>query len=513
MRAALGRNVLANLINVAASIGASLVSLPYILHEIGTAGYGVWTIALTFVLYLAGAEAGFGPAAQRWASVSHGGGREEGIRRALWSSLALYLLVGVLVIVAFGLAARGVVDLFDFPRRFHDDAITMFRIVGVVMALTLVGAALGNILQGVQRFAATAVSSAAGSVAYLAAVFALLSRDHPLVMLAIAALLQQGVTVLGRAFALRRLIGAGRPLFLSRGETRELLGFSARLQVGVLSGLVNSQSDKVVVGLVTTTTTVGQLGIASQFADAGRLVAGAALAPINASLAVAVGAGDRERLVREFAWANRIWQLTLLGGTIIGGAGLYPIIAGWLGPGHGDAAGLGAFLVVGTGLGLLSGTGAAYLRALGRPGLEGLYGLVVVALNIAFTIPLAILVGAYGVVGGTLGAYVVGVAWFMRRFWRAAPDLPRVSPRSLVAPAATAIACGAVVAGVGLASIEFLPRGVSLLPTVAVGAAAFAVYLAGVTGTPLRLQSFKDLGRGLMPASAAGEGGGPPAQD
>ena len=90
MRAEIGRNVLANLVNVAATIGASLVTLPYILDHIGTAGYGVWTIALTFILYLTGAEAGFGPAAQRWTAVSHGGGETTGIRRILWSSLVLF---------------------------------------------------------------------------------------------------------------------------------------------------------------------------------------------------------------------------------------------------------------------------------------------------------------------------------------------------------------------------------------------------------------------------------------
>src|SRR6476619_6593947 len=105
MRAALGRSVLANLTNVAASIGASLVTLPFILSHIGTAGYGVWTIALTFILYLTGAEGGFGPAAQRWASLAHGGNALEGVRRVLWSSLLLYAAVGSVVALVMVAAA------------------------------------------------------------------------------------------------------------------------------------------------------------------------------------------------------------------------------------------------------------------------------------------------------------------------------------------------------------------------------------------------------------------------
>src|SRR3954454_25007632 len=115
----------------------------------------------------------------------------------------------------------------------------------------------------------------------------------------------------------------------------------------------------------------------------------------------------------------------MIGGTLIGLGALYPLIAGWLGPGHTRAAVLAAFLVAGTGFSMLTGTGVGYLRALGRPGLEGKTGLVVVGLNLALTVPLAIAFGAIGVVAGTFGAYVYGVFWFMGRFWRAAPELSR----------------------------------------------------------------------------------------
>jgi O-antigen/teichoic acid export membrane protein len=510
MRAALGRNVLANLINVAASIGASLISLPVILDRIGTAGYGVWTIALTFIVYLAGAEAGFGPAAQRWASVLHGGGEEAGIRRVLWTSLTVYALIGVAVVAVMGAAAPGIVHLFDFPVRFRDDAVVMFRIVGVVMALILVGTALANVLQGTQRFAAAALTSALGSAVYLAAVIAFLHGAHPLIVLALAAAAQQVVTVLGRALALWRRFVAGTPIFLQRHEIRQLLGFSVRLQVGVLSGLINSQSDKIVVGLVASTRTLGQLGIATQFADAGRLVAGAALIPINTSLAVAVGAEDHDRLVKEFTWVHRIWQITMIGATLIGLGVLYPLIAGWLGPGHAQAAVLGAFLVAGTGFSMLTGTGAAYLRAVGRPGLEGKTGVVVVGLNLALTVPLALGFGAIGVVAGTLGAYVFGVFWFMSRFWAAAPDLPHPPARSFAKPVLLGLVTGACVAAVGLASIELLPRGLSLVPTIGALLAGLTIYMAAATGTPLRVQSFKDLARSLVPGSLGLRAGGRP---
>ena len=71
---------------------------------------------------------------------------------------------------------------------------------------------------------------------------------------------------------------------IRRHEALRVGGFSLRLQMTTLSGIVNSQTDKVIVGLVASAPVVGQLGIGTQVAEAGRLLAGAALSPIVSRL-------------------------------------------------------------------------------------------------------------------------------------------------------------------------------------------------------------------------------------
>src|SRR5947208_14669511 len=100
MRVALSRNVLANIINALTGIGIALISTPIVIDRVGTAGYGVWTIALGFILYLAIAEAGFGPAAQRFIAVSRGRSDLDSAARIMWTTLALYVLAGVVVAAA-----------------------------------------------------------------------------------------------------------------------------------------------------------------------------------------------------------------------------------------------------------------------------------------------------------------------------------------------------------------------------------------------------------------------------
>ena len=490
MRPALSRNVAASVGNAAAVVATSLVSVPLILDAVGTAGYGVWTLGLALILYASILETGLGPAVQRFTAFARGGGDSAALGRLGWTTLALYLAGGLLGGALLALLAPLLVDLFDLPGRLHDDAETMFRLLGGALALALLAAGMGNLLQGLERFGTLALSAAAGALAFLAGVIAL-AEPEGLPGLAIAACIGQGVTLLVRAGAVRGAVFAGRPALLPRGEVGRVVGFSARLQVTVLSELVNWQSDKLVVGLVAPAATVGQLGIGAQFADGGRLLSGAALSPIQSSFALAAGAGDDAGLRRRFAALHRLWVLGVLGAGAIGAASLPPLIEAWLGDGYGEAALLGAFLVLGSAAGLSTGTGIAYMRAIGRPGLEARMGPLIVAVNLALTIPLAFAAGARGVVIGTLGAYALGAAWFFSRLHRHVPASP-VRGRSDAARALiAALLAAAASLGFGLAAVALLP-GRLALPVVALGVAAallgYAAAVLGVRPTPSGLR-------------------------
>src|SRR5215213_7232286 len=140
MRPALSRNVAASVVNAAAAVSTSLVTVPLILDAVGTAGYGVWTLGLALILYASILETGVGPAIQRFTAYARGS-RDT--------------------------------DAFDLPARLQHDAESMFRILGAALALALLAAGMGNLLQGLERFGMLALSAGAGALAFLAAIIAL----------------------------------------------------------------------------------------------------------------------------------------------------------------------------------------------------------------------------------------------------------------------------------------------------------------------------------------------------
>ena len=179
MRPALSRNVAASVVNACAAVATSLLDSPAHprrrrdrrLRRVDP-GAGAGPLRLD-------SRDGAGPGVQRFTAFARGRRDEEALSRIAVTTLVAYALLGVVAgLVLFAIAPL-LVDLFDLPRRLQHDAEEMFRILGGALALTLLAAGAANVAQGLERFGMLALSTAAGAVAFLAAVVVLARRARP----------------------------------------------------------------------------------------------------------------------------------------------------------------------------------------------------------------------------------------------------------------------------------------------------------------------------------------------
>jgi len=468
-RPSLSGSIVANGANVAVVVGASLLAVPLLIDRIGLAAYGVWTLAQTVVIYVTTAELGFGPALARFASVHVEDPHRP--RQVLLAALALYASVGLAIAGLCHLLAGPLVGLFSVPASLHDDAVATVGIVGWVTLAALLAAALGHVMTGLERFRAFAVTNALGSVAYLGALVVLLNRNARLQDVAYAALSQWSLVTVLRLAAVRRLALSRGPRLPGRDLVRDLFRFSMRLQVGVLSTLVNTQTDRVVIGEVAPASTLGQAGIATQVADAGRSLAYAAFHPMAARMAVTFGTEGEAALDALLRRQRRLWVVATLGGVAVVVGATRPAIAAWLGDGYDKAALFSVLLTIGYGVGTLPGPTFAYLRARGNPSLESAFGALTVTANLAMSIAFGILFGALGVVAATTVAYVAGTTWLTHRARRQLPE-PGGPPFPLLRVCLGVASSAAVTYALGEGLLAALPR---LAALAGIGAAALAV--------------------------------------
>ncbi|WP_445148471.1 lipopolysaccharide biosynthesis protein [Baekduia sp. Peel2402] len=453
-RRSFGVNLGVSVANVVAVVGVSLAVVPLLIDRLGLQGYGLWVLAQSVVIYVTAAENGFGPALARFTSVH--GHHPRHVRPMLALALVLYAAVGAVVLLACHVLAVPLVDAFDVPRAYHADAVHTVHLLGWVALVALLAAGLGHVMDGLERFTAYTITNALGSAAFL---IWLLASDRGLQLsdVAIAALIQWSLVGLLRLVALRDVILARGSLIPSRTLVREIFGFSMRLQVAVMATLLNTQTDRVVIGIVSSAKTLGQVGIATQVAEAGRFLAYATFTPLAARLATAYGTGGLPALDALLHRYRRLWTLGVLGVLAVGVGAARPAITAWVGGGHDEASVYAALLLVGYGVGLLPSPAFAYLRAIGRPGLEGLFGVVTVAVNLAATLVMGLTVGAAGVIAATTVAYLATTVWIMRRVRGEVPSSsPGETPGWHVAGAVLGTAAFTYLAGQAL--LEVLPR-------------------------------------------------------
>jgi O-antigen/teichoic acid export membrane protein len=423
---------------------------------------------------------GFGPALARFTSVR--AAELNAVRRVLVAALAAYVVVGVLLATGFTLVAESAVGVFNVPARFERDAIDTVKVMGWVSLAALVAAALGHVQSGLERFRAFTLTNVAGSIAFLLVLLLALSDDPRLVVVAYAALLQWTLVASLRLVALRDVLAARGGWLPERALVRQLVGFSARLQAATMATLANTQTDRVVVGLIAPASTLGQVGIGTQVAEAGRFLAYAAFSPMASRMAIAYAEEGRPSLDELLQRHRRLWVLAAIGAITIGVGASRPAIAAWIGPGQDQAALFAALLIAGYGIGLLPSPAFAYLRAIGRPGLEGVFGVLTVVLNLAATVVLAVLVGATGVIVATACAYALSTVWVTMKLRSAVPP-SGIAGADLARGAGSALAAGAATYLAGQALVEMLPRAPALLAVGVTAGAAFAGHLALATGT------------------------------
>ena len=468
------RNISASVITALIGIVAVLIATPMIIDHVGKAAYGVWTISMAIVIYIGIIEAGMAPAVQRYIAVARGADDHAGAARVFWSTLAFYLSIGLVAALIIELLAPQIAGLFDFPSELEQQATELLQIVGLAVPLGLAMAALANLLQGQGRFGSIAFTAALGSIGYLAAIVFLVDSGATLAQLGWAVIVQQLVLLLSRA-----VLAAGsltqRPGFVTGEDAVAIAGLSARLQLSVASLIINGQSDRVVAGLVASPAVVG---IASQLSESGRLVAAAPLVPIFNRFASLQGPADEAALLRLFSKVDRLWITAAIGATLIGIAAAPSLISGWLGSGFALAGAFAAMLVAAYGSNLLFGVRISYLRACGSASLEARLATLLIALNLAFTVPLAIVFGANGVVAGTLIAYLIAGAWFAARFRRYAPEAARVPGAALAAAILWGIVFALIGGGLAALAASAIPPGWALVPIAFVGVASWAGYLA-----------------------------------
>ena len=146
------KNALANGAGLACEAIISFCMLPFILHRIGEAAYGVWAFTIAISGYMGILNLGFRPAINKYVAQYNATGEWQKIRDMLQASLFSYSACGSLIILSCLFLSLNVSTFFNIPVEFQKTAAIFILLTGFQMAAGLVAVVFGGVISGLQRY-------------------------------------------------------------------------------------------------------------------------------------------------------------------------------------------------------------------------------------------------------------------------------------------------------------------------------------------------------------------------
>ncbi|HUF66120.1 MAG TPA: flippase [Gemmatimonadaceae bacterium] len=386
-------------LNLAGAVTPAILGillLPAITSGLGLERFGLLSIALVTLEYASLFALGLGPATTRYVAedVARGGATSLSLIR--WSVLAQAVLGCVGAAVLFMLAPFIAIQAFDLAGVLAADAIAAFRLVGLLLPVTLVFTNLLGALEGARRFDySNGLRIPAASATFLIPAITLYwSRSVPLII-ALLIVVRLLLIVFAWLLVRRALPGTGRSI--GPGALRKLFTFGAWVSVSNFASPVLVYGERY---MLVARSGVAAAGLYSAPLDAllrVLLVPGSLVRALFPVLTAAESRQDLPELRRLFAAAVR-WVAVLVGPPLLAVALLAPsLLQAWLGPAFAAGAGEATrVLALGVLLNSMAQVPASFLVATGKPQIPARFHLA----QMVFYVPLAWwLVGRFGIIG------------------------------------------------------------------------------------------------------------------
>ena len=151
-RGSIARNSALNLIGFIVPMVVGLAAVPVITRELGAARFGILSLAFAILEYSSLFDLGLGAATTREVSAAiarRDAGLSSLIAGSVISQVALGSIGALVLILASGPLVNGV---FEIPPELRGEAVTVFRILALMIPATVVLLSLRGILEAAGRF-------------------------------------------------------------------------------------------------------------------------------------------------------------------------------------------------------------------------------------------------------------------------------------------------------------------------------------------------------------------------
>jgi len=308
------RNVFSNWGSYIIAMGINFFLSPYLVHHLGNAGYGVWTVTVSLTGYLGLLDLGVRGAVTRYVAKFHTEMDHARAGNVASSAMVIFATAGLAAILVSFLLALFVVGRMKIPFEYLLAARIVLVITGLNIAVALVSGVFGGILIGLQRFDLTNSIEAGLSVLRAGAIVTALHGGRGIITLAC---IQLGFTMIrwAASIALVRHLYPELRLHLSeadRAGAKLIFSYSAFSFMLQASATLIYASDNVVIAAFLPVTAVAFYAIGGNLVEYSRTII-SGISQVMTPLASSIEAKrDQEQLQRIVLFSSRAGSMVII---------------------------------------------------------------------------------------------------------------------------------------------------------------------------------------------------------
>ena len=456
----LARNVLWNLLGTGVPLLVALVAIPILIEGLGTARFGILTLAWMVVGYFSLFDLGLGRALTKLVAEKLGKGKGDDIPALVWTAMSLMAALGVLGAVVFAAVTPWMVrGVLNIPSELQPETLTAFYLLAAAVPIVIGSTGLRGILEAHQRFGmVNAVRIPLGIFTFLGPV-AVLPFSNSLVPIVAVLVVARLVSWCAHAVLCMRVEPALRQSVSVHGAmVKPLINFGGWITVTNIVGPLMVYLDRFLIGAMVSMTAVAYYATPYEVVTKLWIIPGALMGVMFPAF-VAAFVQDRMRASRLFDRTVNYIFLSLFPVVLIIVTFAREGLALWLGGEFAVNSSLVLqVLAVGVFINSQAYVPSGLVQGAGRPDLTAKLHLIELPF---YLLILWWMLDAYGIVG-------VAVAWVLRvvvdavfLFAMAHRLLSPASPltlRPVLRPgmALFVLALGAVIPGLAMKSVFLL---------------------------------------------------------
>jgi len=403
--ATIARNVGTRYIAIILDALIGLVLLPFNVHHLGQAAYGLWMLTASMTTYFSVLDLGFGGSIVKFIAEYRARRDAEGLNDIASTLFVIFSVMGLVAYAIFAALALNVQHVFSLSPEQLSTGRTLMLIIGVYVSLGLPFSVFGGIINGFQRYDLNNFVGVGSSVVVAAVNVIMLLSGASLVQLVSATTAIRIATYFIYRLNAYQVFPALRiqPSRFKWSRVRELTSFSVYVSIIDWSNKLNYSIDAIVIGAYISSAAVALWTVPQRLAEMLQRMTNQ-LNGVLFPVVVDSDAGKRpERLRAIFVQGTRLSLVSVVPLAAALALLADPLIRAWVGPKFVESIIVAQILTAVVAIRVGNATATTVLKGAGQHRLLAYVNAGTALGNIALSL---LWIRHYGLVGQAMGTFI-----------------------------------------------------------------------------------------------------------